>query len=248
MLKRLLIPCVLCLTAMSAKAQSTAAPLVPEPPKQWAHESEVALVTSTGNSENESASAKQKTAYSFDNNIVTNSARYLQSKTSGTETSRNWDVSLRYERTLSELWGTFIAHLIESDPYSGFIQRNSTDLGAKYTIVKNDVRTWLAEAGGRYAETYTVTGEHDYANLGRVYSEYSQALNETVSFKIWAEYLPNFNESEAYLANGEASMTSILSKVFSLKLSYLAKYQNLPAVAGAKTTDTVFTTSLVAKF
>lgn len=248
MLKRLLIPCVLCLTALSAQGQSTAAPLVPEPPKHWAHESEVALVTTTGNSENESASAKQKTAYSFDNNIITNTARYLRSKTGGTETARNWDVSLRYERELSSLWGLFVAHLVESDPYSGFTQRNSTDLGAKYAIVKNDVRTWLAEAGARYSETYSTVGTHDYANLGRFYSEYSQAVNETVSFKIWAEYLPNFKESDAYLANGEASVTSILSKVFSLKLSYLAKYQNAPAVAGAKMTDTVFTTSLVAKF
>lgn len=217
-------------------------------PKAWANESEVALVTTTGNSETESASAKEKTTYTQEANIYTNTARFLSSKTAGTETARNWDFGLRYERTLSETWGAFVAHLVESDSYSGFVQRNSTDLGGKYMFIKSDTQTWFAEAGVRTSDTYSTFGTHDYSNFGRVYSEYKQTLNESVSFKLWAEYLPNFKTSEAYLANGEASVTSILSQMFSLKVAYLGKYQNVPALAAGKRLDTVFTTSLVAKF
>lgn len=219
-----------------------------EDPKIWAHESEVALVTTTGNSETESASAKQKTVYTLDSNIYTGTARYLSSKTSGTETARNWDAGLRYERTLSETWGAFVAYLIEADSYSGFVQRNSTDLGGKYILIKNDSLAWIAEAGLRNSDTYTTFGEHVYTNYGRLYTDYKHKLNESVSFGLWAEYLPNFKDSDAYLANGEASVTSILSQVFSLKVAYLGKYQNIPALSSAKRLDTVFTTSLVAKF
>ena len=233
----------LILTASISWAQDTSGDA-----KAWTHESEMALVTTTGNSENESTSAKQKTSYTHESNIFTGTARYLRSKSGATETARNWDAGLRYERTLSEQWGVFVAHLVESDPYSGYIQRDSSDLGAKYSIVKTEEKKWLIEAGARYSDTYTVTGEHDRAGFGRLYSEYAQDLNESVSIKFWAEYLPNFKNRRAYLANSEASITTLLTQVFSLKVAYHAKYQNEPASEQAKRTDTVFTTSLVAKF
>lgn len=214
----------------------------------WTNESELAIVTTSGNSEGESYSGKEKTTYTLEKNVFTNTAHYLRSQTRGTETALQWDVGLRYEFNFSDLWAAYLGYLIEADPYSGYVQRNSTDLGAKYTIRQTEIEKWFAEAGGRQSDTYTTLGEHVYATFGRLYTEYNRALSETLAMKIWLEYLPNFTDQQAYLANGEASLTAMLSKVFSLKLSYLEKYQNVPPVAGAKRVDNVFTTSLVAKF
>ena len=76
-------------------------------------------------------------------------------------------------------------------------------------------------------------------------------MSKELRFKYWLEYLPNFSDSEAYLANTEASLNVMLSQMFSLKISYLMKYQNvapvLNGVEGEKI-DTSYTTSLVANF
>lgn len=239
-MRKLLLFVFACFAVVIAKAD--------EPKLGWANESELAVVTTSGNSEGESYSAKEKTTYSLEKSVFTNNASYLRTKTQGVETALQWSFGLRYDYNLSDLWALYVGYLIEADPYSGFVQRNSTDLGAKYTIRATDVEKWFAEAGARQSDTYTILGEHVYATFGRLYTEYNRVLSETVSMKIWLEYLPNFTDSQAYLANGEVSMTAMLSKVFSLKVAYLEKYQNLPPVAGAERVDNVFTTSLVAKF
>lgn len=217
-------------------------------PTPWAHESELALVTTTGNSETDSLSAKQKSTYKFDRSGVTSTARFLRSSTSGTETARSWDAGLRYDFSLSDSWSLFVGGLLEAEPYAGIVQRNSADFGSKYVILKNDEINWVSELGLRYSDTYNTSFQHESATFVRLYSEASAKVNESVSAKLWAEYLPNLKAAEAYLANGEASFTTIMSKVFSLKLAYLARYQNEPQAPGAKRLDTVFTTSLVARF
>lgn len=212
----------------------------------WAHESEVALVTTGGNTETESYSAKQKTSYTESFNVYTITGRYLQTKTGGVETAKAWDAGVRYERTLSDAWSAFLGASAEADPYAGYIQRDNVDLGGKYFFIKADKQNFFSEAGYRSTKTYTAA-DNKRENFGRLYVEYAQSLNESLSLKYWLEYLPNFSNSNAYLVNTEPSLNVMLNSIFSLKTAYLVKYRNEVA-AGAKKSDTTFTTSVVAKF
>ncbi|MNL47375.1 hypothetical protein D3C87_1701620 [compost metagenome] len=106
---------------------------------------------------------------------------------------------------------------------------------------------WFAEAGYRYSKTQPVVGTVSHDNYGRAYMEFNQSVDKTLSYKLWAEYLPNFTESDAYLANTEASVNVMINSIFSLKLAYLLQYQNVPP-SGGKTTTTTSTMNLVAKF
>jgi putative salt-induced outer membrane protein len=215
----------------------------------WSHESEVTIVKVGGNTTSDSYSGKQKTSYEFDLNTLIASARYLQTKASGTETAKQWDASLRYERELSEHWTVFVQHGAESDPYSGYTQRDNTDLGGKYYFIKGKTETLLSEAGVRSTKTISsVSNDVSHANSGRLYAEYSKQINDSVSGRLWAEYLPSFKKSDEYLVNYEPSMSVMMNQVFSLKLAYLVKYHNTTVSAGEKKEDTTFTTALVAKF
>lgn len=214
---------------------------------RWSHESEVSIVNIDGNTKSESYSGKQKTTYKWDKNVLIASARYLQTKTASVETARAWDAGLRYEREISTLWSAYASQGAESDVYAGYVQRDNSDLGAKYQVFKSDIKDWTAEAGFRHTKIRTTTQENAYTNFGRVFSEYKTQINPSLSFNYWVEYLPNFKESEAYLLNTEASLSVMLSQIFSLKSGYLVKYQNQVA-AGAERADKTFTTSLVAKF
>lgn len=225
----------------------------------WAHESELSIVSSGGNTKSETYSAKQKTSYTLDASKLTAAASYLQGKSSETDKvtgvstevkSLKWDASLRYDYAFNEIFGAYAGHGAENDSDAGYVQRDNTDLGGQYTVMKSDEQSLITEAGLRYTKTYDGT-LNDYATFGRLYAEYIRNFTKTVNFKIWAEHLPNLKATQSYLSNAEASLSVILSSTFSLKTAYLAKYHNhqvSPAVVEDKRLDTLLTTALVAKF
>ncbi len=237
------IGCVLLSTA--SFAQSPASPPEAKPPFQ--SESEAGAVTISGNSSSESYSLKSKNTYTWDKDIFTIYGRYLRARANGVESARNWEVGGRYERTLNSYLGAFIGHKAESDVYSGFVQRDSEDLGLKYFLTQSDTFTWTLEGGYRYSVTLQDDDTKAKASFGRLYTELNKTLSPTVQIKYWAEYLPNLTVAEAYLANTEASLSVMLNRSLSLKVAYLLQYQNLPPEEG-KHADTTFTTALVAKF
>ncbi|MEK6556246.1 MAG: DUF481 domain-containing protein, partial [Bdellovibrionota bacterium] len=174
-----------------------------------------------------------------------------EDKTTGLkeETALKWDAGLRYERSLSERWSAFAGYLVESDRYAGYMQKHNTDLGGKYIIAKEEKYDILSEAGYRYVHQNFIVAndQHSHYNGARVYLEGTYKFNDTNSGRLWAEYLPNFETTDDYQTNWEASVSSALSTMFSLKVAYLSKTDHDP-VPGAEKTDTTFTTALVAKF
>ena len=147
------------------------------------------------------------------------------------------------------MWSAFVQHGAESDPYAGYVQRDNSDLGAKYYLIKADNQNLFSEMGLRYSTTQpTGPGGKIYDTFGRLYLEYAEKITATLSIKLWAEYLPNFRESEAYLVNYEPSANVMINEIFSLKVAYLVKYHNKTATPAEKKEDTTFTTALVAKF
>lgn len=247
-MKNLLLISLAALAIFNSGLNSTAyAQESAEPPKPFQSESEAGAVVVSGNSSSESYSAKTNNTYSLGKDVYKIFGRFLRSTAGGTESAKSWEAGVRYERVLNDYFNLFVGHKAESDVYSGYIQRDSQDLGTKYFIHQSDEYTWVAELGYRYSTTYQTTGIKNYDSYGRLYTEIRKSISPSVQLRYWAEYLPNFTNAEAYLANTEASLSVMLSEVFSLKLSYLMQYQNKPVAAG-KYVDTTYTTSLVAKF
>lgn len=234
---------LLCVLSLGTVLFSTSA-FASEP---LAGEAEAGGVIVSGNNNSESYNAKAKTVFTQDKNVYTASGRYLKTDSNGVESARNWEAGARYERELTDYFGVFVGQKAESDIYNGYIQRDSTDAGLKYSLIKSDEMNWFFEAGYRYQKTLPTVGGTTHDNLGRLFSEFNKSMDKTLSFKYWAEYLPNFTNTDAYLINTEASLNVMLNSVFSLKLAYLLQYQNLPA-AGGKYSTTTSTMNLVAKF
>ncbi|WP_413569064.1 YdiY family protein [Bdellovibrio sp. HCB117] len=217
------------------------------PPPPWKGEAEAGVIVVSGNNDSESYNAKAKTEYTVDKNLYAAFGRYLKTTSLGVESARNWEAGVRYERQFTDYLSVFVGQKAESDIFNGYLQRDSTDAGLKYFLTKTDEFTWTLEAGYRYQKTLPTTGQTTHDNLGRIYTEVNKALDKTLAFKYWAEYLPNFTEPEAFLANTEASLNIMLNSVFSLKLAYLLQYQNQPPADGKYSTTTT-TMNLVAKF
>lgn len=218
--------------------------------KAWTNESELSVVSVTGNSESESVSVRQKSSYQFDQNVFAVSGRYLNTKSLDQttkitqDTSRIWEAALRYDRLVGEDWSVYLGVSAESNPFGGYIQKDNSEIGGKYIFAKD---RWTGEFGYRNTKTYDTKGNRSTTHYGRLYTEYSQSFNPTSSFRMSVEYLPNFTDRTADAVNAEPSLTVILSSILSLKMAYSWKF-NAGNQAPLKTADAQLTTALVAKY
>lgn len=212
------------------------------------NESELGVAVASGNSQSKNYNFKQENKYSFDENMFKFNARYLNAYADGKESARYLLGSLRYERELSSRLSIYVGQMFESDKFSGYDLRHSSDLGLKYFIMKEDTFYWTAEAGYRYTNEKQVSGAHAYRNQLRTYTEAEKKWTPTFSTKYWLEYLPNLDESSDYEINSELSVAAAINSVFSIKTGYLLRYDRQPPPSAVTRTDTLFTTALVAKF
>lgn len=216
----------------------------------WQNESELAIVQVGGNTESESYSAKQLTRYQWSDYALSGRGRYLSTQNNGTKSALSWEASLRGERIYSPQWSSFLQHGAESDIFAGYIQRDNSDLGAKYNFdTQTKTRILSSEFGLRFRQSQNINEPEKRQSLsGLLYFQYTESWSENLSSNFWIEYSPNFTQTQDWLLNLEPSMSVMINKVFSLKVAYLLKYHNELKTLNEKYYDTTFTTSLVAKF
>lgn len=229
-------------------------------------ESEASAIFVSGNLNSSLIGAKTKNTWALtdmDTAVVFGS--YIDGKAEAKDSNgklidaltKYWSAGLRYERIITkDQFTVFAQHMAEHDPYNGvYVQRNSTDLGLKYTFIKDAYLNWFAELGYRYSDVYQgvhevnkiITTENYNANYIRGYTEASNKFNEAVSGKLWFEYLQDTKDSGQSLWNAEASISVAMNKIFSLKSAYLIKHNEGIPSPGKKDTTT-WTTALVATY
>ncbi len=213
---------------------------------QYSNESELGIKVEGGNTETESYNAKTMSQYILDQNTFKLSGHYTYGTSANVEDARNWDATLRYERSFNGI-GAYAASQIEGDEFKGIEERYNEDIGALYKFIDTDAQKLTGEAGYRYTLQYNTNGTHEKEHKGRLYATYKHKLNENVEAGIWAEYLPNFSDSEKWIFSFEPHLSVVLTKILFLKLSYTGDYENEPT-AGAKKYDYTYMTSLIAKF
>lgn len=218
-----------------------------DPAPSFKNESEAGIVIVSGNVSSQSYNFKTANTYLWSGNSLKADARYLNTTNTNIEIARYWSLGLRYDRSLSDKLNVFLGELVESNIFSGFLQRYNTDLGAKWNILKNNAWGWSLEAGYRYSLENRLAASFNFQFL-RAYTEATYAFNPQVGAKLWLEYLPNLTQPADQQLNTEASLTAALTEVFSTKVAYLVKYRSLQPAGITQLVDTWFTTSLVAKF
>lgn len=214
----------------------------------FSNESELGIAVANGNSDSQSYNFKQENKFSWGENAFKFNGRYLNTYSDSKESARYILGALRYERELSSRFAVYAGQMLESDKFSGYDLRHSSDLGFKYYMVKEETVYWTAEAGYRYTNEKQTSGAHAYKNQIRAYSEVEKKWTPTVTTKYWIEYLPNMDDTKDYEINTEASISAALNNIFSIKTAYLLRYDRVPPPTAKTRTDTLLTTALVAKF
>ena len=223
--------------------------------------SELAIVSTGGNSRVETYNAKSenkfnldKRSYGFGGHYTLGLAEQAEGEDSGdmVESARNWDFKTSYEQKVKKHISAFAAVQYEGDRFSGFVQRENHDIGGKYIFTNTDKKNLYIELGYRYTEELRTTeddkGRRQFYFNKAVLTGELQRRKENYSYGLWLQYVPNFTTAEDYQINFEPSFTVIINSTFSLKVSYRGNYDNEPNVEGNERLDWKYTTALVAKY
>ena len=223
---------------------------------EWEHASELGIVIAGGNTESRTENAKHESKVKWaEKNTVKFGGSYVHSFTEsdGTESDFEiWEFGARYERLIAGHVSGFIGEKVEGNRDAGFDYKASTDLGLKYEFYKDSKKDYLSsEAGYRFTYEQKVQGTEpplERSHFVRLFLEWGKEWNDKVALKWWVEVLPDVSETENLEINTEPSLTVVLSNILSLKLGYLMKYDNQPAVSGNERIDYLYTTTLVANY
>jgi putative salt-induced outer membrane protein YdiY len=215
---------------------------------QLSNESELGIASANGNTKTQTYNFKQANDYKVDKNELGFRSRYLDSKANETRTARYFMAGVKFAHDLSEKTNMFIGETFEKDRFAKIDERFITDVGGKYRFIESDTTKFFSELGYRYMHENRIDGTSVYGSYVRLYTEWERKWNANFSTKYGLELLPNISEEDDWQANTELSMSAILTDMLSIKTGFLLRHDNLPAPGVAYKTDTLFTTSLVAKF
>lgn len=212
------------------------------------NESELGIASATGNTRTQTFNAKQMNEIQWSRHVVNFRLRYLNAFANEAETARYFLTGLKYENQFSSRSGIFLGETLEKDKFAGIDLRLITDLGLRYRFIENEKTRFNSEFGWRYMDEKRISDSSVFSQYGRLYTEWEIQWSKQFSTKLWAEYLPNFTSNKDWLFNSELSLMAAINNIFSLKTGILLRYDHFPAPGILYKTDTLFTTSLMAKF
>jgi hypothetical protein len=210
--------------------------------------SEVGQAMTGGNSKSRSLTGTSKSELDINSNKYLLEGMFFSQDTNGEVTAEKWNFKISYERKLTEKISAQLSHQVEADRFSGYNPRYNSDLGSVYYFHNDKVVVTSLTLAYRYTHENTTLGTVNTANKLLLAVFHKKQVNEKFYYETKAEYIPNLDESEAYIINANASIGFVMSSNFSVKIRYAGVYQDIPLVAGNERLDYTQTVTLVSKF
>lgn len=245
------------LAASSASVLAQAAPdkpaaeapkaAVEEPKKKiWENSIALGLTLTKGNSDTLMLNGNIQSVAKWDKNELNLGADGNYGESEGTKNAESLRAYGQYNRLFTEkLFGYFRAEGLY-DGIADVDYRFTLSPGAGYYFIKTADTQLRGEVGPGYVFEKQGGVEDDYLTL-RLAERYDQKFNERV--KIWQtlEYLPEVEDFNNYIINGEIGLEVALSKKLSERTFLQDTYHSRPA-AGRDQNDLKLVAALAYKF
>jgi putative salt-induced outer membrane protein len=234
--------------AGSALAQTpapAAAPPPPPPPREGT--AEFSYVGTSGNSDT--------TAFGLGGEFIarpapwifTSRAAYVQNEADGELSARSFRGAFRAARVLSDRASAFAEYGYLRDKFAGIEHRNVIEGGISYILVKPEPHTLTFEGGLGYANEKRLVDDDLSTATAFFGSGYKLRLSATADVSDDARFGFSLSDGDDWRFNNILAVNARLVGVFSLKASNILRFVNAP-VTGFKSTDTITSVAIVAKF
>jgi putative salt-induced outer membrane protein YdiY len=227
-----------------------------ETQRAWSNVADLSLVATAGNSEVMSWALSDKFTYNWTNQRLTLEAQGLRTSTTvrnltndaGTvqvdevseTTAEQYFVGGRFrQRIYLRLFAYTNASWFRNE-LAGVQNRAQAALGLGYTFFESEKSFLTGELGGSWTDEEQITTLSNNWVGAQAIFDFMYKLTETASFDWDLAILPNLEDSEDLRVNTVAGLTSAISSVFALKVSYTLLFDNKPVqvvVPGATPAD-----------
>lgn len=236
---------VLVALAIPARAQD------PEPADErpWSASAEFSAVVVTGNSESTTISLANTFEYAWERAELIVDASALRTETTNLVfvnvdgdltvndvedvTAENYQVTTKYRRELSERFLWYGSLGWDRNELSGIADRYSAGAGVGWRLIETERQKLTGEVGATYVDETRVPGtdprEQTFANA-RAFMGYERKIGDDSKLTGELEVLENLDDTDDLRANAVASLTSTLTELLSLKVSYKVRFDNQPVV------------------
>ncbi len=217
--------------------------------KNWEDSAELSYVQTGGNTDILTFSGNNLVKYKFSENWKGSwKVGLLYGKTDGVKNAERYNSDLRMDYNVSDVLYYYAKGGWLKDEFAGIRRRLYLGPGAGYNLLTGDRNFLSVEAGLNYAkEKYTDNTDENFME-GRFQGKYEYVFNKKTKFDQDIEYLHNFKDSGKFRINTLTGLTTRLTDMFSLKVSYEMNFQNEPNPDTLKKTDTTFSVALVVNF
>ncbi len=227
--------CLLCVATLRAQE------------KIWKSRLEISYVKTSGNTNTETFSGKLDVEGAGWGDRYFLRSAYILAKDSSEENANKLTSEARLERVFTGRLFGFVGMSYSRDRFSGYEYRFSVGPGLGFDIIKREKHSLKGLSSINYFyEKYSVK-EKDRDRFASVKNaiSYQWMIKENVILKSRVGYYFSLKNREKYFYFGEATLEVGISSRFSVGISYLLNYQNLPPAPEIKNTDVSFLTSLI---
>lgn len=219
------------------------------PPPPWELSTELGFVDVSGNTSVTTINVGQRTIRRLDRWELSQDFGLVYGRTDGVESSNFWRAGLRGDYLLSDRFALYGRGAFDRNKFAGISRRFSEGVGGVAKLVTSTRNEWSAESGFEATQERNLAGAtNSFASL-RAATIWKHNFSDLAHFIQSVEVLPNLEESEDLRVNTESVLVAPINTHMRLMLSYVVRYDNLPALNAAGTaplrkSDRMFSTGI----
>ncbi|MFM8566917.1 MAG: YdiY family protein [Gemmatimonadota bacterium] len=153
----------------------------------------------------------------------------------------------RGDYRIDQIMSVFVAVTFDRNRFAGIQRRFDEQIGIQARLFAGRRDTLRIEGGGTVTQEIKLDGVQKNFPAARAAGAWRHAFNRTSYFHQTAEFLPNMRDADDWRLNTESTVVAPVSSRIGLKVSYVVRYDNLPA-PGFVDSDRLFTTGLQLTF
>jgi putative salt-induced outer membrane protein YdiY len=216
------------------------------PPPAHEGSAEFALVATSGNTSTQTIGLAGDLTFRPSKWVYRAKAAYVQNEVQGVLSARTITSTFRGSRNLTKAVSLFSQVGYMRDRFSGIAHRTSLEAGVSGAWERGR-QSFGTDVAAGYANERRVVGVNLSNALFAAGTHYKVKMSANADFTDEFRYSQSLQTKADFRMDHVASVTAKLTTLFSLKVSNTVRYVNAP-VAGFKTTDTITSMAVVAKF
>jgi len=229
--------------ASAAAAQDTK----PDTTKPLKVTAGVAYLNASGNTDVSSLAVDERLEWKRPHFLWAQFVKVINSSTDGEQSADLLAVGLRGDWKPHGRLSVYALTNYDRNRFANIGRRFEEGAGLGYLLIDRPMHRLTTELGSQFVQQQNLDEVSDNFLAGRAAEVYRYTFRANSYFEERLEYLPNFEATEDYRMNAEASLVAPLSRHLALKLGYIVRFDNLPE-PGVEKTDRFLTSGLQITF